>query len=87
MAVISSDLLDRLAATDRLDGDSGLEFGTVGFGACSRRYPASEVEDGACPEKPIHLTRLNQAPWRSEWRGVNLPGRGGAPAPQQSNLP
>ena len=28
--VISCDLLDRLATTDRLHGDSGLEFGTVG---------------------------------------------------------
>jgi len=28
--VISGDLLDRLATTDRLQGDSGLEFGTVG---------------------------------------------------------
>ena len=28
--VIGGDLLDRLAATDRLHGDSGLEFGTMG---------------------------------------------------------
>ena len=28
--VIGGDLLDRLAATNRLHGDSGLEFGTVG---------------------------------------------------------
>ena len=28
--VISGDLLDRLAPTDRLYGDSGLEFGTMG---------------------------------------------------------
>ena len=29
-AVISGDLLDRLAATDRLHGDLGLELGAVG---------------------------------------------------------
>ena len=28
--VVCSDLLDRLAATDRLHGDLGLELGTVG---------------------------------------------------------
>jgi hypothetical protein len=28
--VVSGDLLDRLAATDRLHGDPGLELGTVG---------------------------------------------------------
>jgi hypothetical protein len=28
--VVGSDLLDRLAATDRLHGDPGLELGTVG---------------------------------------------------------
>ena len=28
--VVSGDLLDRLAATDRLHGDSGLELGSVG---------------------------------------------------------
>ncbi len=28
--MISGDLLDRLATTDRLHGDPGLEFGTMG---------------------------------------------------------
>jgi hypothetical protein len=60
--VISRDLLDRLAATDRLHGYSGLEFGTVvrrliiGGSPDQGRYPASEVNDGACPEKPVHLS-------------------------------
>lgn len=66
--VIGGDLLDRLAATDRLHGDSGLEFGTVGAALAHEweppfqgRYPASEVNDGSCPEKPDHLslTRKN----------------------------
>lgn len=61
--VIGGDLLDRLATTDRLHGDSGLEFGTVGAALAHEwdppfqgRYPASEVNDGSCPEKPDHLT-------------------------------
>ena len=60
--VIRGDLLDRLAATDRLHGDSGLEFGTVGAALAHEwetpfqgRYPASEVNDGTCPEKPDQL--------------------------------
>ncbi len=62
--------LDRLAPTDRLHGDPGLELGTVGarllnsFGEgfanggspFQGRYPASEVNDGARPEQPVHLT-------------------------------
>ena len=47
--VICGDLLDRLAATDRLHGDSGLEFGTVGAALAHEWepplqgwYPASE---------------------------------------------
>ena len=54
--VIGSDLLDRLAATDRLHGDSGLELGTMGAALTHRwepfqgRYPASEVNDGDCPK-------------------------------------
>lgn len=63
--VIGGDLLDRLAATDRLHGDSGLEFGTVGAALAHEweppfqgRYPASEVNDGTCPEKPDHLTLI-----------------------------
>ena len=61
--VIGGDLLDRLAATDRLHGDLGLEFGTVGAALAHEweppfqgRYPASEVNDGTCPGKPEHLT-------------------------------
>ena len=61
--VIGGDLLDRLAATDRLHDDSGLEFGTVGEALAHEweppfqgRYPASEVNDGTCPEKPDHLS-------------------------------
>ena len=61
--VISIDLLDRLEATDRLHGDSGLEFGTVGAALAHEwetpfqgRYPASEVNDGTCPAKPDQLT-------------------------------
>ena len=55
--VIGDDLLDRLAATDRLHGDSGLEFATMaaalahGWEPPQGRYPASEVNDGTCSEK------------------------------------
>ena len=63
--VIGGDLLDRLAATDRLHGDSGLEFGTVGAALAHEwetpfqgRYPASEVNDGTCPEKPDQLNPI-----------------------------
>ena len=43
--VVSGDLLDRLAATDRLHGDSGLELGTVGAALTHWREPQS----GAVP--------------------------------------
>jgi len=43
--VIGSDLLDRLSATDRLHGDSALEFGTVGAALAHRWEPRS----GAVP--------------------------------------
>ena len=56
--VIGGDLLDRLAATDRFHGDPRLEFRTVGAALAHEweppfqgRYPASEVNDGTCPEK------------------------------------
>ena len=61
--VVSGDFLDRLAVTDRLHGHPGLELGAVGVALAHRweppsqgRYPASEVNDGACPEKPALLT-------------------------------
>jgi hypothetical protein len=54
--------LNRFAATDRLHGVSGFELGTVRASLAHRweppfqgRYPASDVNDGACPEKPVHL--------------------------------
>ena len=58
--MISGNLLDRLTATDRLHGNPGLELGTVGASLIGGsphqgRYPASEVIDGTCPEKPVHL--------------------------------
>lgn len=60
--VIDGDLLDRLADTDRLDGDSGLELGTVDAARALEseppfhgRYPASAVNDGTCPEKQDQL--------------------------------
>jgi hypothetical protein len=43
--VIGGDLLDGLAATDRLHGDSGLELGTVGAALAHRWEPRS----GAIP--------------------------------------
>ena len=43
--MVSDDLLDRLAATDRLHGDSGLELGTVGAALTHWRKPRS----GAVP--------------------------------------
>jgi hypothetical protein len=60
--VIRGDLLDRLVATDRLHGDPGLELGAVGkpllIGGSpfQGRYPAFEVNDRVCTEKPVHLT-------------------------------
>jgi len=60
--VVGGDLLDWLAATDRLHGDPGFELGAVGAAFAHRweppfqgRYPTSKVNDGACPEKPVHL--------------------------------
>ena len=55
--VIGGDLLDRLAATDRLHGDSGLEFRTVSA-ALAHEWeppfqgwcPAPKVNDWACSE-------------------------------------
>jgi len=41
--VIGGDLLDRLAATDRLHGDSGLEFDTVGSALAHCWEPRSGV--------------------------------------------
>jgi hypothetical protein len=43
--VISGDLSDRLATTDRLHGDSGFEIGTVGAALAHRWEPLS----GAVP--------------------------------------
>jgi len=43
--VVSGDLLDRLAATDRLHGDPGLELGAVGAALAHRWEPRS----GAVP--------------------------------------
>jgi hypothetical protein len=43
--VISGDLLDRLATTDRLHGDSGFEFGTVGAALALGGSP----DQGRCP--------------------------------------
>ena len=43
--VVGGDLLDRLAATDRLHGDPGLELGTVGAALAHRWEPLS----GAVP--------------------------------------
>lgn len=53
--------MTRLAATDRLHGEPGLESGTEGATRAhggspfQGRRPASEVNDGACPEKSDHL--------------------------------
>ena len=43
--MVGGDLLDRLAATDRLHGDPGLELGTVGAALAHRWEPRS----GAIP--------------------------------------
>jgi hypothetical protein len=43
--VVSGDLLDRFAATDRLHGDPGLELGAVGAALAHRWEPLS----GAVP--------------------------------------
>jgi len=58
-------LLVRHAATDRLHGDLGLELGANGYDVCSwvgapsqGRCPASQVNDGPCPENPDRLTHL-----------------------------
>jgi hypothetical protein len=44
-SVIGGDLLDRLAATDRLHGDPGLELGAMGAALTHRWEPLS----GAVP--------------------------------------
>lgn len=62
--MIGDDLLDRLEATDRLHGGSGLELGTMGAALahewespCQGRIPASKVNDGAYTEKPDLLKK------------------------------
>ena len=55
--VIGGDLLDRLAATDRLHGDSGLEFGTVGAALAHEWEP--HFRGGTPPQ------RLTMGPFRS----------------------
>ena len=40
-SMVSGDLLDRLAATDRLHGDPGLELGTVSAALTDGRKPGS----------------------------------------------
>jgi hypothetical protein len=60
--VISGDLLDRLATTDRPMATLALNSGLwvrrllMGGSPVQGQYPASEVNDGTCPEKPVHLT-------------------------------
>jgi len=60
--VTGGDLLDGLAATDRLHGNPGLDLRAVCAALARRweipyqgRYLASEDNDGACPVKPVHL--------------------------------
>jgi len=47
--VVGGDLLDRLAATDRLHGDPGLELGTVGAALAHRWVPL--FRGGAPPQR------------------------------------
>jgi hypothetical protein len=47
--VVGGDLLDRLAATDRLHGDPGLELGTVGAALAHRWEPP--FRGGAPPQR------------------------------------
>lgn len=63
--MVSGNLLDHLAATDQLYGDSDIELGTVvtvlahwwnGGSPDQGRRPASELIDEDKPEKPVHLT-------------------------------
>jgi len=61
--VIGVDLLECLANTDRIHGDSGLELRTAGAavahgGGPFRVAPPSEVFNGARLEKPDHLKLL-----------------------------
>jgi len=74
--VISGNLLERLAATDRLHGDPGLELRAVvrrllnsfgegfanGRSPFQGRCPASKVNDGACRENPDQLSLLASVP-------------------------
>jgi len=54
--MVGGDLLDRLAATDRLHGDPGIELGAVGSAFAHGRCRASEGNDETCPGKPEQLT-------------------------------
>jgi hypothetical protein len=62
--VLSGDLPDRLAATDRFHGDSGLELGAMGAALADRWEPRSGAlprlrgNDRTCPAKPVHLSCL-----------------------------
>ena len=55
-AVVGGDLLERLAATDRLHSDPGLELGAVGVELAHRWEPLSgAANNGTCPEQQVHL--------------------------------
>lgn len=60
--MISIDLLDRLATTDRLQCNSALEFGTVGAALAHRWEPRSGAvrllrsQQWGLSKKPVHLT-------------------------------
>ena len=77
--VISGDLLDRLATTDRLHGDPGLELRAVGVSLAhwwelhQGRYPDSEVIDGTCSEKPVHLSQFLAKTKASHFTGLQTP--------------
>ena len=49
--VVSGDLLDRLAATDRLHGDSGLELGNMGAAAALAHWWEPPLRGGTPPQR------------------------------------
>lgn len=60
---VGGDLLERFATTDRL-ATLALRAGLwvrrllIGGGPFQGRCPASQVNDGGCPEKPDHFTLI-----------------------------
>ena len=69
--VIGGDLLDRLAATDRLHGDLGLELGTVNAALAHRWEPLFR---GGAPPQRLTMGAVQESQTTSPCPRLNLEG-------------